>query len=322
MVQKKYLVTGAAGFIGDRMARALGLQGHQVIWVDALEHFENRTAEHPLLPDTQMVARQDLASWLARPENRIDGVFHLGACSSTTETNVEYLRKTNVEYSQMIWNFCSDQQIPLIYASSAATYGEGKNGYDDDESQMYKLHPLNPYGESKLIFDLWALEQEKKGYHPPSWCGFKFFNVYGYGERHKGKMSSVVIQAFDQIKKTGSMKLFKSHRDGIADGEQKRDFIYVNDVVDVMSFAMEKPIPRGIYNLGTGHARSFLDLAHAVFHALAIPPRIDFIDTPIAIRDRYQYFTEAKMEKLRTQGYQTSFTSLEDGVLNYIRQLG
>jgi ADP-L-glycero-D-manno-heptose 6-epimerase len=186
---------------------------------------------------------------------------------------------------------------------------------------MPKLKPLNPYGESKLEFDLWALEQERKGLKPPSWSGFKFFNVYGFGERHKGRMATVVLQAFDQIKKSGEVKLFRSHKEGIADGEQRRDFVYVGDVVDVLRFAMDSPIPRGIFNLGTGRARTFLDLVRAVFKELGVPEKIRFIDTPVELRARYQYLTEARMERLRAQGYERPFHSLEDGVAATIRDL-
>jgi ADP-L-glycero-D-manno-heptose 6-epimerase len=209
----------------------------------------------------------------------------------------------------------------LVYASSAATYGAGEQGYEDDEGNFDKLKALNLYGDSKLKFDIWALEQEAKGIEPPAWSGFKFFNVYGVGERHKGKMSSVVLQAFDRIRETGGMELFRSHREGIEDGHQSRDFVFVDDVVDVLFFALEKPIRRGVYNLGTGKARPFYDLARAVFHTLEVPENIIFIDTPEAIRGQYQYFTEATMEKLRGQGYDKPFTSLEDGIRQYVQAL-
>ncbi len=320
---KTYVVTGAAGFIGDNLARSLASQGHEVIWVDALAHFQSRTQEHPLSKKAEKIDRDHFAKWLrSEAQNKkIDGIFHLGACTDTTELNVEYLRKINIEYSKDLWKLCSERKIPFVYASSAATYGGGELSYDDDESKMALLKPLNPYGESKLIFDLWALDEEKKGIHPPSWAGFKFFNVYGFGERHKGKMSSVIIQAFDQIQSKGSMKLFRSHKDGIADGEQKRDFIFVEDVVSVLKFAMEKPITRGIYNLGTGQARTFLDLARATFAALKKPEKIEFMDTPVGLRERYQYFTEARMQKLRSAGYSAPFASLEAGIEKYVERL-
>ena len=221
----------------------------------------------------------------------------------------------------MLWAYCTAQALPLVYASSAATYGDGANGYDDDEALIPALKPLNPYGDSKQQFDLWALAEERAGRRPPSWSGFKFFNVYGFGERHKGAMASVVLHAFDQIRAGGDVRLFKSHRAGIADGHQKRDFIFVEDVVDVLHFALATPIPRGIYNLGTGTGRTFLDLARATFAALGAPERIEFIDMPVELRERYQYFTEARMERLRAAGYRTPFTTLEDGVRQYVSRL-
>lgn len=211
--------------------------------------------------------------------------------------------------------------MAFVYASSAATYGDGSLGYDDDESAIAALRPLNPYGVSKQRFDLFVLEEESKGVAPPAWAGFKFFNVYGFGERHKRRMASVVLQAFDQIRERRSVRLFRSHREGIADGHQTRDFIHVADVVDVLHFALERPLARGIYNLGTGRGRTFLDLALATFVALGVPPRIEFIDTPEDLRGRYQYFTEARMAKLRTAGWTRPFTSLEDGVRECVERL-
>jgi len=253
---------------------------------------------------------------------RIDGIIHLGAITSTTELDVQLLRRINIEYSQELWKRAARLGIPMTYASSAATYGEGELGYQDDESLIGTLKPLNPYGESKRLFDLWALEAERSGMAPPAWSGFKFFNVYGFGERHKGSQASVVLHSFDKIRKDGVARLFRSHRSGIPDGEQKRDFISVEDVVEVLFFAIEKPIRRGVFNLGTGKARSFLDLARATFSALGMPEKIEWIDTPMEIRDRYQYFTQATMEKLRHEGYSKAFLSLEEGVRRYIGRLG
>jgi ADP-L-glycero-D-manno-heptose 6-epimerase len=245
----------------------------------------------------------------------------MGACTDTTELDVAYLKKVNIDYSKSLWTHASQHNVTFVYASSAATYGGGELGYVDDENQMSKLKPLNPYGESKLLFDLWALDQEKQGVKPPAWAGFKFFNVYGFGERHKNKMASVIVHAFDQIRQKGSVKLFKSHKAGIADGHQQRDFVYVQDVVKVLEFARTKPITRGIYNLGSGKARTFLDLVRATFHAVGKPENIDFIDTPLELRERYQYFTEAEMAKLKAQGYATPFTPLEEGVTEYVARL-
>ncbi len=316
----KILVTGAAGFIGSEYVRALNAQKIPVISVDESSYFKIRL-EHQDIAFGEVVDRANLFSWLETNRPELSGIVHLGACTDTTELDEAYLNKMNLEYSKSIWNYASANKIPLVYASSAATYGAGEMGYDDDENVFPKLKPLNPYGESKLKFDLWALGEEQKGNHPPSWAGFKFFNVYGFGERHKLRMSSVVLQAFDQIRKQSWIKLFKSHRDGIQHGHQKRDFIYVGDVVDVIGFSLQKPISRGIYNLGTGQARTFLDLAKSVFRSLNKSENIEFIDTPIDIRDRYQYFTEAKMDRLRTQGYQKPFTSLENGIQQYVMKL-
>ncbi len=314
------LVTGAAGFIGSRFVRACNARGIPVICVDKLAHFEDRP-EHRDIDFGETVDRDVLFDWLAGGAREFSGIVHLGACSDTTEMDLAYLERVNFEYSKSIWNYATAHSTTLVYASSAATYGAGEQGYADDESKLGSLHALNPYGDSKLRFDLWALAQEAQGIAPPAWSGFKFFNVYGFGERHKQKMSSVVVQSFDQIRSSGGMKLFRSHREGIADGHQSRDFIYVDDVVDVLFFGLESPIRRGVFNLGTGEARTFLDLVKAVFAALAMEENISFVDTPEAIREQYQYFTEATMEKLRTAGYDAPFTSLEDGVKRYVDEL-
>jgi ADP-L-glycero-D-manno-heptose 6-epimerase len=248
-------------------------------------------------------------------------IVHLGACTDTREQNIEYLARVNIRASQDLWRYATEARVPFIYASSAATYGGGERGYDDDETLIPSLTPLNPYGDSKQQFDLWALDQERRGEHPPAWCGLKFFNVYGFGERHKGPMASVVLHAYDQIEATGQVRLFKSHRPGVADGHQSRDFILVDDVVDVLVWLVAQPVARGIYNLGTGRARTFLDLAKAVFGALGRPDRIEFIDTPQDVRRHYQYFTEARMSRLRSAGYVRPFTTLEEGVASYVRRL-
>jgi ADP-L-glycero-D-manno-heptose 6-epimerase len=314
-----YLVTGAAGFIGARFLESLKARGIHAISVDSAAYFKERT-EHRGIDSGQIIDRDELFSRLDRLPS-LNAVIHLGACANTMEMDVDYLNRVNVEYSKKLWNFCTEKKIPFVYASSAATYGEGENGYADDEDKMKSLKALNPYGNSKLVFDLWALEEEKKGSHPPIWSGFKFFNVYGFGERHKGPMASVILHAYDQILKTGRVKLFRSHREGYKNGEQKRDFIAVEDVIDVLHFAIEKPIKRGIFNLGTGHAQTFLDLANSVFQALAKTPAIDFVDTPVSIRDKYQYFTEAKMEKLRARGYTKKFLNLAEGSELYVKRL-
>ena len=311
------LVTGAAGFIGSRFVESCNRLGIAVISVDHIEQFTQRT-EHAGIKFGKTIDCGKVLEWLDESRPRLTAIIHMGAITSTTEMNRELLNKVNVELSKSLWKHCTQESIPFIYASSAATYGDGALGYDDDEKQMAKLQPLNPYGESKKTFDLWALEENRAGRRPPVWSGHKFFNVYGLGESHKGSQASVVLHAYDQIRKKGSVRLFKSHRAGIADGHQKRDFVSVDDVVKVLHFALKHPLPQGIYNLGTGKARTFLELTQAVFKAMGAPEKIEFIDTPVEIRERYQYFTEAKMDKLRTCGYQEPFASLEEGVKQYI----
>lgn len=314
------LVTGAAGFIGARFVESCGALGIAVVSVDHLPHFTTR-AEHRGIAFGRTVDRDHLAAWLERDRPSLAGVVHLGACADTRELDVAYLTRVNLEYSQMLWAYCTTHALPLVYASSAATYGDGAHGYDDDPAGLPALKPLNPYGDSKHQFDLWALAEERAGRCPPNWSGFKFFNVYGFGERHKGAMGSVVLHAFDQVRAAGSIRLFKSHRADIADGHQVRDFIAVTDVVDALHFALAAPLPSGIYNLGTGTGRTFLDLARATFAALKQPERIEFIDMPPELRERYQYFTEARTDRLRAAGYRTAFTSLDDGVRQYIMRL-
>lgn len=317
---KRILVTGAAGFIGARFVEYCNLSGIPVVSVDELSAFTSRT-EHQGLEFGHTIDTWALEEALPSLVGVVSAVVHMGAISATTNLNEAELKRHNLDYSKMLWNFCTKNQIPLVYASSAATYGAGEQGYDDDESKMHLLKPLNPYGESKLQFDLWALEQEKAGHTPPFWSGFKFFNVYGFGERHKGRMASVVLHNFDEIRGTSHAILFESHKEGIANGHQKRDFVYVGDVIKVLEFALTHPIKRGIYNLGTGEARTFLDLAFAVFQALGKKHQVSFIPTPEALRARYQYFTQAKMDRLIAQGYKEPFTSLELGVADYIKRL-
>ena len=314
------LVTGAAGFIGSRFVQSCAQKGLAVVSVDKASHFESRP-EHKGVAFGRIVDRGDLFAWLDREKPSLSGIVHLGACTDTTELNEAYLTETNVEYSRKLWRYATRERVPFVYASSAATYGDGAHGYDDDEALIPRLKPLNPYGRSKQEFDLWALAEERAGASPPSWSGFKFFNVYGFGERHKGKMASVVLHAFDQIAERGAVRLFKSHRDDIPHGQQKRDFIHVADVLEVLHFALAKPIRRGILNIGTGCARSFLDLVRRVFAELGRPERIDYIDTPMEIRSRYQYFTEAPIARLRHEGYAAPFDSLETGVHLYIQDL-
>jgi ADP-L-glycero-D-manno-heptose 6-epimerase len=313
------VVTGAAGFVGARCAEALRARGLAIASVDHLSAFETRP-EHAGIDVGERVDVDRVSAWLDSSSG-VTAIVHLGACTDTREMDRAYLNRVNLASSQELWRYCTRAGIPFIYASSAATYGDGAHGYDDDESQIPLLRPLNPYGQSKQDFDMWALAQERAGHHPPHWAGLKFFNVYGFGERHKGRMASVVLHAFDQVQARGFVNLFKSHREGIADGHQARDFVFVDDVVDVIVAMLERPPARGIFNLGSGRARTFLDLARAVFAALDRPPDIRFIDTPIDLREQYQYFTEARMTRLRDAGYVRQSTDLETGVADYVSRL-
>jgi ADP-L-glycero-D-manno-heptose 6-epimerase len=314
------LVTGAAGFIGARFVESCGARGIPVVSVDRQASFGERP-EHMAFDFGTIVDFEKLDAWLAAEQPTLRGIVHLGACTDTTEMDVAYLRRVNLEYSERLWRYATERRVPLVYASSAATYGDGALGYDDDEARIPELRPLNPYGESKQQFDLVVLAEERAGRTPPSWTGFKFFNVYGYGERHKGKMASVILHAFDQIQADGEVRLFKSYHPDFADGAQRRDFVAVDDVVAVLHFALERPLARGIFNLGSGTSRTFLDLAHATFAALGLPPRIRFIEMPETLRPRYQYATEARMARLRAAGYDAPFLTLEDGARRYVERL-
>ncbi len=315
------LVTGAAGFIGARFVESVRADGLDVISVDRRSHFSDR-AEHAEVDFGTIIERDELFDWLAQEQPTVSAVVHMGACTDTTNFDREYFDRVNVRYSQQLWDWCCAQGVPFVYASSASTYGDGTKGYVDDESQLGTLQPLNPYGESKHSFDLWALEREQAGSSPPSWSGFKFFNVYGFGERHKTKMASVILQAWDQIRERGQVRLFESHHPDYPDGGQTRDFVSVEDVVAVLRFALEKPLARGVFNLGTGNARTFGDLVRAVFAEMGVPEKIEFIPTPVELRDKYQYFTEADMSRLRREGYERPFLSLEEGTRRYLARLG
>ena len=310
------IITGAAGFIASYLLQTLNEQEiEDIIIVDDFSK-EAKANNYSSAKYKSAVERKDFIAWFHDCKNaQIDMVIHLGARTDTTEFDSQIFDELNLQYSKDIWQVCSEKDIPLIYASSAATYGLGEQGYADDETKIPLLQPLNPYGESKQDFDVWVLQQHKK---PPFWYGLKFFNVYGPNEYHKGRMASVVFHAFEQIKATGAMKLFKSHHPDYIDGGQLRDFIYVKDIVRIIEFLMHKKPACGVYNAGTGLARTFNDLAKATFDAMNISPNISFIDTPIDIRDKYQYFTEATMEKLKAVGYDIPFYSLEDGVEDYV----
>lgn len=262
-----------------------------------------------------LLDRKELHNWLKINHDKVDFIVHLGARTDTTEFDWNVFVELNVNYTEQLWTLCTEYQIPLVYASSAATYGGGELGYNDSHDIVEKLVPLNPYGRSKNEIDKWILKQTKC---PPFWAGLKFFNVYGPNEYHKGRMASVILHSFHQIQDSGEVKLFRSHRPDFKDGQQLRDFIYVKDIASVILFLIEKRPESGLYNLGTGHARSFYDLAANTFKAMGKEVNIKFIDTPLDIRDKYQYFTEANMEKLRKAGYNKPFTSLEDGVFDYV----
>lgn len=308
------IVTGAAGFIGSCLISKLNDEGfNNIVAVDDFSsEVKRKNLDGKNIKFT--VEREDFFDWAEK--NAFDFVFHIGARTDTTEFNVEIFDKLNVSYSKKIWGICTAREIPLVYCSSAATYGNGEFGYDDDENHLQILKPLNPYGDSKHQFDLWVKKQNNT---PPFWAGLKFFNVYGPNEYHKGRMASVIFHAFNQIKATGKMKLFRSHKEAYRDGEQIRDFIYVRDVIEICYFLMKKMPKSGIYNVGTGKARTFLDLVKSTFKAMNLPENIEFIDIPEDIRDTYQYFTEANTDKIRAAGYDRSFRSLEEGVHEYVR---
>jgi ADP-L-glycero-D-manno-heptose 6-epimerase len=319
------LVTGAAGFIGSCLVGYLNRKGyHNILIVDEFDD-ENKKHNYENKKIIARIERNELFDWLTNHPMQIDFVFHLGARTDTTEFDYSVLEKLNVDFSKNIWSYCVEKNIPLVYASSAATYGGGELGYKDDHELPFKLNPLNPYGRSKNEFDKWALEESQKSkvksqkLAPPNWYGLKFFNVYGPNEYHKGRMASVIFHAFNQIASTGRVKLFKSHKSEYKDGEQLRDFVYVKDVVDICYWLMDKKPVSGLYNLGTGKARTFKDLVTAIFKSLDKAIVIEYIDTPLDIRDKYQYFTQADMSKLQQAGYKEEFYSLEEGVETYVR---
>ncbi len=310
------IVTGAAGFIGSCLVSRLNKAGHTNIIV--VDDFSKTEKDHNLEGKsiTAKVGRKDFIAWLNDFGDEVEMIYHIGARTDTTEFDTKIFDELNLNYSKDVWNACVKFSIPLVYASSAATYGLGEFGYKDDHAQIENLVPLNPYGDSKNDFDKWVLKQTQ---HPPFWAGLKFFNVYGPNEYHKGRMASVIFHAFRQINENGGMKLFRSHNPDYTDGGQLRDFVYVKDVVEVCLFLMEKQPNSGIYNLGSGKARPFLDLAKNTFKSMDVPENISFIDTPIDIRDKYQYFTEADMTKMIEAGYKGGVHTLEEGVKDYVQ---
>jgi len=316
------LVTGGAGFIGSNIVAALSERGERVAVCDRLGHADKwrnlaRVALEELIPPEALLA------WLPAHGTRIDSIIHLGAISATTETDADLVVEVNFRLSQALWGWCAASGKRLIYASSAATYGGGEHGFDDDPAPeaLARLRPLNPYGWSKHLFDRWVIRQVQEGAaRPAQWAGLKFFNVYGPNEYHKGDMRSVIAHKYPLAAASRPITLFRSHRQDVPDGGQKRDFIYVRDCVDVMLWLLDNGQVNGLFNLGTGQARSFADLARALSAALDRPMSLEFIDTPAAVRAHYQYFTEARMDRLRHAGYVQPFTSLEAGVADYVQR--
>jgi ADP-L-glycero-D-manno-heptose 6-epimerase len=310
------LVTGGAGFIGSAYVWHLNRLGLSDLVV--CDRFESGDKWRNLrdLRFTDFFPPETAEAWLARHGGKLSAIVHLGACSSTTETDMDFLWRNNVDFPKMLWSQAIRSGASFLYASSAATYGGGEHGYRDDESGIPGLKPLNKYGYSKQCFDVWALGQSRA---PKRWAGLKFFNVFGPNEYHKGPQASVVFHNFNEQRTEGKIRLFKSHREGVADGEQKRDFVYVKDAVKMLDFLRTSKAPSGIYNIATGKARSFLDLAMSLYRALGVEPAIEFIPTPESIRDKYQYFTQGEMGKLRSAGYREEAMTLEDSVADYVK---
>jgi ADP-L-glycero-D-manno-heptose 6-epimerase len=309
------VITGAAGFIGSCLLSKLNGEGiTDILLVDDFS-FEEKNKNFLNKKYSKCIERSEFLTWFETNATDVSFIYHIGARTDTTEFNVDIFNELNLNYTKSIWKTCASNKIPLVYASSAATYGLGEFGYDDTEKNIPLLKPLNPYGDSKNDFDKWAILQNET---PPKWIGFKFFNVYGPNEFHKGRMASVIFHSYNQIKEKGFVKLFRSHNPKFTDGGQLRDFVYVKDLVEILYYSYTNSLKCGIYNLGSGKARTFLDLATSTFNALNKPVNIEFIDTPIDIRDKYQYFTEANMSKLISQGYNKPFKSLEEGVTDYV----
>jgi ADP-L-glycero-D-manno-heptose 6-epimerase len=316
------LVTGGAGFIGSNVVAALAELGQRVGVCDRLRNAEKwrNLAKVPL---HELVVPDSLLEWLPTHAAQLDTIIHMGAISSTTESDADLITEVNFRLSQALWRWCATSGKRFVYASSAATYGHGEQGFDDDPSQqaLARLRPVNPYGWSKHLFDRWiARTLEDGGPRPPQWVGLKFFNVYGPNEYHKGSMQSVVAQKYPLAASNAPVTLYRSHRPNVPDGGQRRDFVYVRDCVEVMLWLLEHPHVNGLFNLGTGQARTFEDLARALCAALERPLRLEYIDAPPAVRGHYQYFTQARMERLREAGYTRAFTSLEEGVREYVQR--
>ncbi len=317
-----YVITGGAGFIGSNLAGGLEDRGENILivdWLDSENKFQNIAKRKPV----DVVPPEELFQSLAHHCGNIKGIIHLGAISSTVEKDISLLNETNFELPVELWKWCTKNDTPFVYASSAAVYGDGKCGFYDslDAFSMNALRPLNPYGQSKLRFDKWVCQKvQNDNGTPPHWAGLRFFNVYGPNEYHKKNQSSMVWQLFNQISARSPARLFASNHPDYSDGEQKRDFIGVDDCVDIICWLIDTPTANGIFNVGIGSSRSFLDLAHAVFGALNRVANIEFIPMPEEIEPAYQYCTRANIHRLRAAGFRDHLTSLEDGVARYIRE--
>lgn len=317
MPARPTLLTGANGFIGANTLAQLAREGREVVACDVYPTESQQDARYFADVPCRYVDRDRLESWLNEANPDLEAVVHLGACSDTTVRDREMVMAVNYEYSQMLFQWCARRGVPMVYASSAATYGDGSLGFDDTTPPT-NLTPINLYGESKNDFDRWALEQTET---PPHWAGVKYFNVYGPYEDHKGRMASMAYHWFNQIRETGEARLFKSHRDDYQDGEQQRDFIFVQDAVAATLHLLRHPqtVQPGVYNVGTGTCRTFADLARAVFQALELEPKLVFIDMPQDLQAQYQYYTQATTTKLRSTGFDQPFTTLEQGVATYVQ---
>jgi ADP-L-glycero-D-manno-heptose 6-epimerase len=313
---KKYIIiTGAGGFIGNCLARHFNYLGQKkLVLVDDFTTLK-KLRNWADLTDSCFIDRELLFEWLELKVVEVLYFVHLGARTDTTEMDYKIHERLNLNYSKVVWEYCATNQIPLIFASSASTYGSGQLGYEDDHQIIPLLKPLNPYGISKNLFDRWVLNQTKK---PPNWVGLKFFNVYGPGEYAKENMASVIFRFFNQIQKNGTVELYKSYHPDFEDGKQLRDFVYVKDILKVINWIVTSSISSGIYNLGTGEARSYLDLVELLFLNLKKRPQIKFIDIPVEVRETYQYYTQASMRKLKAAGYVDSFFNLENGIKDYV----